>query len=204
MPYDEGRWQILPLEPADPLGVPVLDVSADGLGGTMSVHPAYVLAHVPALSPETGPVRFLQLCDAQEDRIDLSLGERRPRAARVGFQFRGPLDPDEPEPLPFSSVERCWTAIFVEGRGWLACRPHREGICLGWATEPRWEWAVQCLHPAVCAETVVTGAELRLWNDEAADFLVFDDGEFGPTLRWLNDYQRLQRICVGAAQETFA
>jgi hypothetical protein len=204
MPYDEGRWQILPLEPADPLGVPVLEASADRPGADASVHPAYVLAHVPALSPDTGPTRFLQRSDAQDDGFDLTLGEHRGLAARVGFRFRGPFDPDEPEPLPFSSVDRCWAAIFVEGRGWLGCRPRRQGMCLGWATEPRWEWAVQCLHPSVCGETVVTGAELRIWNEEAADFLVFDEGEYGPALRWLGDYQRLQRIAVGAAQGSLA
>ena len=204
MPYDEGRWRILPLEPADPVGAPVLDASVEGPAAEASVRPAYLLAHVPALSPDAEPGRFLQRSVGQEDGFDLTLGEHRLFAARVGFRFRAPIEPDEPDALPFSSVERCETAILVEGGGWLGCQPHRHGICLGWATEPRWEWALQCQHPSECAETVVTGADLRLWNHEAADFLVFDEGEFGPALRWLTDYQRLQRIFVSTAQVSHA
>ncbi len=204
MAYDEGRWRILPLEPSDPLGAPVIDASADGPAGHEHVRAAYVLANVPAMSQDPRPVRFLQRAGGQDDGIDLTLGEHRPLAAHVGFRFRAPIEPDEPDALPFSSVERCETAIFVEGGGWLGCRPSHRGICLGWASAPRWEWALQCRHPSGCAETVVTGADLRLWNHEAADFLVFDGGEFGPALRWLTDYQRLQRMVVGAALESRA
>ncbi len=204
MPYDEGHWRILPLESTERLGVPVLDASCDDASTGASVQPAYVLAHVPTLNPDAGPAQYLQVSEADEDGIDLVLGDDRLLAARVGFRSHPPIELDEPDDLPFPSVERCETAIFVEGRGWLACRPRRAGICLGWAKEPHFEWALQCLHPAAGADTVATGADVRLWNREAADFLVFDTGELGPAPRWLTDYQRLQRVLVGAAQETFA
>ena len=129
MPYDEGQWRILSVDPAESLGAPILDAAADGPRAITRVAPAYLLAHVPALSPD------------------------------------------------------------------------RHGICLGWAADPRWEWALQCPHAPGGCESAVTGEGLRLWNHRAQDFLVFDAGEFGPALRWLTDYQRLQRMSVGAREE---
>ncbi len=194
MSYDEGRWTILPFDPTERPGTPVVEVASETEDDTARVGRGYILAHLSALGREAADARFLIAGDGDDD-CDPVLSEGRDRAARVGFRFRVPLQPDA---VPFRSVERCEAAILVEGRGWLGCHPRREGVCLGWSTEPRWEWAIECLHATGCGETIVTGADLRLWNQEAEDFLVFDSGEFGPSLRWLTDYQRLQRMSVGA------